>query len=361
MVIVNELLLYFVVQFIKKSPPESLKKHSLKVLQNFTQKHWDRFFHLASLHGVDMLLFHRLTENNCKEWDIPEKQRQRFKKLWVVNLSHSLILSNELKKVLQTLETERINALVLKGASMAQNYYPLPELRPFNDIDILVQKKDLDKIKDTLIKSGYTSQEKSKENFNRKYWYCLPFFQKKKKILLEIHWNIAQLKRYKININNIWQEATSFNIGKSAYLMMSIEDLIIYQSLHLAYHYYDRLLWMVDIALIIEKEKKYIDWEKIVKKCYAQNCRSPVYYALVYIKDLFKAPIPSATLSRLMPNLFIDYFVKLMLNTKELPGKKIIHNRFFRYPFALLMIDRMQDRVVFGTEFIRNVCKKEYI
>ena len=333
----------------------------MKVLQNFTKKHWDRLFHLASLHGVDMLLFHCLIENNCKEWGIPEKQRQRYKKLWVVNLIHSLMLSNELKKVLQTLKTEGIDTLVLKGASMAQNYYPLPELRPFNDIDILVHKEDLDKIKEALIKSGYTPQEKSQENFYRKYWYSIHFFQKKKKILLEIHWNIAQLKRYKININNIWQEAEPFNIGESACRMMSIEDLIIYQSLHLMYHYYDRLLWMVDIALIIEKEKKSIDWEKIVKKCYAQNCRSPVYYALVYIKDLFKAPIPSATLSLLMPNLFIDYFVKLMLNTKDLPGQKIVHNRFFRYPFALLMIDHMQDRVAFGTEFIRNAGNKEYI
>ena len=142
---------------------------------------------------------------------------------------------------------------------------------------------------------------------------------------------------------------------------MSVEDLIKYQSLHLMYHYYDRLLWMVDIALIIEKEKKSIDWEKLVQKCYDQNCRTPVYYALVYIKDLLKASIPNAPLSRLMPNLFIDYLVKLMLNTKDLPDGKIMHNRFFRYPFALLIIDRIQDMVAFGAEFIKNVGNKDYV
>ena len=361
MTIVNELLLYFVVQFLKKSPPYSLKKRAMEILQNFTQKDWDELFSKASLHGVDMLLCYSLTKNIGKEWNIPDKQRQRFKELYVLNLSRSLILSNELQKTLETLKIEGVDALVLKGASMAQNYYPFPELRPFNDIDILVHKKDLDKIKDTLIKSGYTPQEKSQENFSRKYWYSFHFIHKKKKILVEIHWNIAQLKRYKININNIWQKAASFNIGKSNGLMMSTEDLIIYQALHLSYHYYDRLLWLVDIALIIEKEKKSIDWEKIVKKCTDQNCRFPVYYALVYIKDLFKVSIPADSLNRLKPNNFINYFVKSMLNTKDLPGKKITGNRFFRYPFALLMIDSIRGRLAFGMEFIRNVGDKEYI
>lgn len=302
-----------------------------------------------------MILIHCLTGKEIGFGAIPGDQKQFMKHQYSICLSNNFILSNELKRLLEIFKKKGVATLILKGASLAENFYPLPELRPYSDIDILVHKNDLKVVKEILIKSGYSSAEKANEEFNEKYWYSYQFFQNDKKVLLEIHWNIAQLRRYKINIDSIWKDAISFKIDETESLMMSIEDLIIYQSLHLSYHYYSKLLWLLDLAIIIQKERDSISWEKIIERCKTQRVCNPVYYALLYVKNLLKTGIPDNVLKSLKPNSLTYIAIRSMLNTKTLPQRKIVENKLLRFPFALLLIDRMPEKAAFSMEFLHRI------
>lgn len=357
---VEDILISFIIRFLKIFPARDKKV----IAQNIEQLHnlchlsppnWNKLIHLASVQGVDMLLFYCLTRKEIGDCAIPEEQRQTLISRYSANLYRHKAFTNELKRILQIFNRKGVATLVLKGASLAENFYPLPELRPYSDIDLLVHKNDLKVVKEILIKSGYSPAEKANEEFNEKYWYSYQFFQNDKKVLLEIHWNIAQLQRYKINIESIWNGAISFKIDETESLMMSIEDLIIYQSLHLAYHYYSRLLWLIDIALIFLKKRDSVNWEKIIERCKTQRVCNPVYFTLLYLKNLLKVDIPKNVLKSLKPNFLTYIAIRSMFNTKTLPKRKIVENKLLRFPFALLLIDRMPEKAAFGMEFLHRI------
>lgn len=348
----GNILISIIIQFLKKFPTNDPKKYSINNFHHLSPKDWNKLFQLASVQGVDMLLFYCLKENAGL---IPEEQRQFIKHQYSINLLRNMAFSGELKRVLKAFKNHGIATLVLKGASLAENFYPLPELRPYSDIDILINKQGLGKVKEILINLGYAPPEKNEEKFNETYWYSQQFIKKENNMLLEIHWNIAQLKRYKIKIDRIWDEAVPIKIGDIETLMMSMEDLIIYQSLHLAYHYYSKLLWLLDLALIIQKERDSISWKKIIGRCKTQRVCNPVYFTLLYLKNLLKVDIPENVLKSLKPNSLTDIAIRSMFNTKTLPGRKIVDNKILRFPLALLLIDRMPEKITFGMEFLHRI------
>lgn len=354
---VKDILISFIIQFLNTFPAKDKKViaqniEQLHNLRHLSPKDWNKLFHLASVQGVGMLLFYYL-EGSAKL--IPEEQKQFLKHSYSINLFRNITLFNELKRVLKTFKNHGVATLVLKGASLAENFYPLPELRPYNDIDILINKHDIQKAKEILINLGYSPPRKSEEAFNEKYWYSQHFFKKENNILLEIHWNIAQLRRYKINIESIWNEAVPFKSGDTESLMMSMEDLIIYQSLHLSYHYYSKLLWLLDLALIIQKERDSISWEKIIERCKTQRVCSPVYFTLLYLKNLLKVDIPENVLKNLKPGFITNIVIRSMLDTKTLPKRKIVENKLLRFPFALSLIDSLPEKTAFGMEFLHRI------
>src|SRR5439155_9315172 len=56
-----------------------------------------------------------------------------------------------------------VQAVVLKGAYLAECVYPAPGLRPMNDIDLLFRPQDLPAVALALSELGYGSKEKSPE------------------------------------------------------------------------------------------------------------------------------------------------------------------------------------------------------
>lgn len=119
------------------------QKFFLEVLDSFIKKQptpviprdvdWDAFKKLARIHSVAGMVGHALSKEQLAPPEIREGFKKKAFSTVMVSSAH-IALGN---KVIERFAKEGIIPAPFKGA-VIRNFYPVPELRTFSDIDILV-------------------------------------------------------------------------------------------------------------------------------------------------------------------------------------------------------------------------------
>ncbi len=109
-----------------------------------------------------------------------ERIKKKLSRNYESQLLRTLYLKTREEEVIKLLQLNKIKSRVLKGSSISNKLYPLPELRPSKDIDICVKEEDFKKTIQLLQKDSWTLVEK------QYYHYLL----NKNGISLEIHRNL---------------------------------------------------------------------------------------------------------------------------------------------------------------------------
>lgn len=117
---------------------------------------WEHFIYLAVYHGVYPLIYSYLStcEHAALLQDVISKLRQKY----LESTAKTLLMMAEQVKLLQTLEENRIQAVVLKGFPLATKLYGNVGARPSRDIDIFVWPKDVDKARKIIEAHGYNRE-----------------------------------------------------------------------------------------------------------------------------------------------------------------------------------------------------------
>lgn len=105
--------------------------------------------------------------------------RERVQDDLRIHLASRLLLERELLGVAGHLVGADIDFRVLKGSATAHLDYPNPALRPFNDLDILVRGRDIERMKTVLEKVGYYRQGHERRpgfdaRFEKSFMYLAP-------------------------------------------------------------------------------------------------------------------------------------------------------------------------------------------
>lgn len=258
---------------------------------------WRYIARQASFHKVAPLLY-----NNIKGLDIPQVILKDLEKIYTYTAFHNMLYLEELKQIIEISQKVNIKIIILKGPVLAQETYGNIALRPFNDIDILIQKKDLDQLTHILTSSGYHAQN---INFYKKYHFHLPLTKIGKiPIHLELHWELVdQFILNRIDMNKIWSESSGNHL--------SSESNILYLLLHIEKHaffnkaVYDRgnprdwiftnpcgnqLIWYTDLYEFINRNT--VNWDKLIKTAKEWCINNVVYYNLYILSKLYTVRIP---------------------------------------------------------------------
>src|SRR5258708_1977530 len=86
---------------------------------------------------------------------IGQEQYKRLRSCYLESSHLNLWYSMELKSILKAITAANISVMILKGADISATTYPRPELRYFNDIDLMVQPADLAETIAILEQAGY--------------------------------------------------------------------------------------------------------------------------------------------------------------------------------------------------------------
>ena len=114
----------------------------------------DAIFRLAEFHKVGTLLYELLKSSHLQ---IPV-QLQKDSEKSVLQFWHLFTLT---KQLCDLLKDNGIEVVVLKGISAARDY-PVMEYRKSGDVDLLINKSDVDDAKRVLAEAGYRVEEEQK-------------------------------------------------------------------------------------------------------------------------------------------------------------------------------------------------------
>ena len=284
---------------------------------------WDAILPVAWRHGVTSLLY-----KNLKRADqggaIPRDVSRTLLKLYHRTGYRNLQLFQSLGDLLGCFATAGVRVIVLKGPYLAQLLYTDFASRPFRDIDLLVQKEDLEQARTVLHEAGYALlPELLDVGLSLKHHFSLPFINEdnERKTYIELHWNLTdRFMGYRLDMDDVWARARPAILSSHQVYSFSLEDLIIYLSLHLDMHGYlnraiidrgdelrfvfhsfseNRLIWFTDLYEVIVDDQCKIDWDTIVQHSRRAGTEGSLATSLTLLNLLFGPVVDTDVLKEL--------------------------------------------------------------
>lgn len=347
---------------------------------------WESIINLSKEHKVEGLIYSSIT-NEIKD-TIPSELLNLWKKevfMSGVTQQHHM---KEMGRVLQVFNKENIDVLVLKGL-VIRELYPNATLRTMSDADIVVKECDLEKSKEILTKIGYTEYKQTPNDFMFIKSGCLP---------IELHWDLAddhffkQISKFE---DDMWPNIKDVNIDEAKAKEMSLEDLAIFQCIHMAKHIVYRgfgIRHLVDFTLLVNKKGTEIDWLNFLERCEKYGIYKFVLQVILVCNILFEMKIPSdIELVANKDKSHIDPFIQDIFSSgvhgkqdfvssvasefaytadKEDGNNKSSFNRYMRFLFP--KVENMSDTynyakkckvlypIACGHHLVRGVLNKDY-
>lgn len=219
-----------------------------------------------------------------------------------------LHMLHHFQRILQKLNSAGVTVIALKGPLLAETIYPDPLLRPFNDLDILCHEQDWASAHDVLVELEFTLVEGTPlppaKPWRQKAFYHNQYFDQRTNIAVELHFDLWQLGFFPRTEETIWKRAITISIAGFEVQSLPLEHQIIHLCVHLQHHSYRRLIWFIDLALLLQRRKDDIDWDRLVKIARTEELTLPVYYSFHYLAQFFAVTPPDATMSSLKPGMF---------------------------------------------------------
>ena len=255
---------------------------------------WEYTLQKSQEHSVMPLLYYNL--NTTFREKVPESALKKLNKYFHANTGWNLLLTGELLKILDTLESNGIKAIPYKGPVLAESAYGSIALRQFGDLDILVHRHDVLKVKNLLIKQKYrpeyqfgTIREKMHLQFDCEY----NFDRIKDGIHVEIHWQIVpKYIRFKQDFERLWNQSGLLHFSGKKVRNLSTEDLLLIFSVHNGgKHCWGRIGWICDVAELIRCNQQ-MNWDSVLNHAARLGSRRMLFTGLLLARDLLGANIP---------------------------------------------------------------------
>ncbi len=280
---------------------ENLNTYELNELQNtlkkFTPTDWLEFDKLIRLNCIEPQAFRLCEKYN---FNIPENIKFELSESYKKTLAKNQIRIDSISPLLKSFIENKIEFVILKGNALLGSIYQSIGYKKMNDVDILVQKKELDKISilfaeykllsaAALSNDNYRAQEKYSHHWP-------PFFDKNLDFVVGLHWNlISPLTSIEVPIEKMWQRKVPINFyGMNTYKLETTDFLF-----HLLVHFSlckTGLKEFMDIFNLIREENDKIDLSYLKELIKTTKAFDRIYHSV----QLSNALMPNALFDELV-------------------------------------------------------------
>lgn len=256
---------------------------------------WDALLKAAERHSVLPLLAHSLETavgeglaNQVKNTIARQRSGYTFA---------NMRLCGELGKLTRAFAGESIRVLSFKGPTLASLAYGNLALRPFGDLDILVDPRDVVRAARLLHRLGFPAWKESDER-NLEGECEATFVRPDGKLSVDLHWALAREGLpFNIAFETAWEQAQIVAIGGAEVRTLAMEDLCLFLCLHGTKHLWERLSWVCDIAELIRAQPQ-LDLERILRRADVMGYGRMFLLALELARLVLDMPLPVAIASR---------------------------------------------------------------
>jgi hypothetical protein len=254
---------------------------------------WPAVLMTALDHGVMPLLYRNFPILGLET--APGAFLSDLRALYLANTYRNLSLTRELLNVLAIFESVGIPVVAYKGPVLAVVAYGDTSLRQFSDLDLLVSRLDVGKVKVLLKSEGYKASYTLTPRQERAHLAgtCeLGFDLSDPRIYLDVHWRfaadylgggpdagLALARRRRVNMGN----ATAPSLDP--------EDMLLVLCVDGAFYLWSKLQMVCDVAELIQTHQGW-DWSGLVERARAQGLLRMLLLGTSLATELLEAPVP---------------------------------------------------------------------
>ncbi len=221
---------------------------------------------------------------------VPEEDRRAVEARVARAAARNLRVLEDLRCVAAALEG--LPWLVTKGPALAETVYPAPELRPYGDLDLVVEPGAFRDAVAALEGAGATVEDRNWRLLAREGRGQL-HLRLPHGTLADLHWHLvnrASVRRaFRIPMAALFARARRADVAGVRAPVLEPTDALLHVALHAALSGGNRLLWLQDVAMLLDRGG--VDLEALVRRARRWRVGTPVAIVLERAARSLGAPI----------------------------------------------------------------------
>lgn len=258
---------------------------------------WGYLFALAEEQGVAPLVDLHL--RRIANGVAPEEWLDRLRRLCEGNAFVNLSMAAELFRVLETLRAGGIRAIPYKGPALAAQAYGDLSLRIFSDLDVIVRHHDVLRAGELLMAAGYRADFPAALTDTGKIPGQYAFRREGSRAPIELHTeNTMRYFPRPLDLEAMWRRVESVPVGGRKIYTFAAEDMVAVLCVHGSKHFWDRLLWIADIAALSNRGRG-LDWAQAFARASALGAERMLLLGLCLAEGMLGARFPPDVVARI--------------------------------------------------------------
>jgi hypothetical protein len=244
---------------------------------------WHELYADAAAQGMAPMVYW-MSANSGALASAPQAIAALFMSSYTRSLVNLRRIELQLEEMLRAFAEQKLDMLILKGPPLVRRLYSDPALRPIGDLDLLARPGDLQRVCRTLMSLGYRVLPGygSPRAFHALQGYTL-IYRRGEEPLVELHWRPVSLASYQRSFlpDALWRRSLFTKIGGGHAHLLNPEDELRYLCVHYAAeHRGKRLIWLIDIARLLQSLPETWEWERFTTTTIALGVATPILGAL---------------------------------------------------------------------------------
>lgn len=252
---------------------------------------WEKILKFALTGGLAPLIYNSL-KSFKESVQLPLNAMNQLKACYFQNIARNAYHCAEVGRIYEALISEGINVIILKGLALAGTVYADIGLRVFNDLDILVKKRDISAAEKIIRQLNYRADypQHVLEHYKNNHHHLAPYYNPEKGTVVEIHSSISPYVN--IDIDEWWKNAKKCKIFNFNALILRPENMLIHLCLHLfsGGNTGNTLRGIYDIAETLRFYSGKLNWPLIKNQIEKYNIRNEFYSIIFVIQQFYGLP-----------------------------------------------------------------------
>jgi len=261
---------------------------------------WNAIFSVASENAIVPLLDRQLRAT--VPGLVPVSEMQRLNEANRANALRCLNLTAVLIEILRLLKAEGIAALPYKGPVLAVQAYGDAVLRQFEDVDILLRHRDMEKAHEIMRRLGFVPAipEDMRPDFNSpmvpgEYKY----YGEARAAIVEFHTE-RTYRHFPVapDLDELYRAGGWVSLSGHQVRTLSVEDTLVAICVHGSKDFWARLSWIADVSELIQSQPG-LDWQRVISRAVSLRAERMLHAGLMLAARTFDTPLPEAVAGRL--------------------------------------------------------------
>jgi hypothetical protein len=228
------------------------------------------------------------------DWRCPPDVTSRLRESFTANSLHNLFLTGELVRLVRQFEETGIPVLAYKGPLLA-TYYENSGLRQFEDLDLLIHKKDLARVDRMLRAAGFQPSEQ-RLAFARAFDFELTYQTEDESVRIDLHWSLMpRFFDLPAVAEGIWDRAAASRLP--CIRTLHAEDSVLLLCAHGTKHIWESLGSICDVARVVRAHQG-LEWDVLFQRAADFRMTRALSLGLLLAVELLHLRIPEAFRAR---------------------------------------------------------------